>query len=90
MTGDTDRRQGIAFIVAMDPIAIIIAGTREADHFPAGHITIAAIDRIGEKTFAGILQDDFEERRRAGAIECDRSLFKRGARVGNYSLSFGK
>ena len=40
----------------VDPVRKVGTRTREADPFPGGHAAIAAVERIGEVTFAGILQ----------------------------------
>src|SRR5260221_13065973 len=43
---DADRRQRIAFVVALDPIPIVVARPGESDHLPADHVAVAAIRAI--------------------------------------------
>src|SRR5690242_4354690 len=50
--GDADRRQREALVVALDPVAIVVAGARKPQHLPADHVAVAAIERIGEEALA--------------------------------------
>ena len=59
---DADGRKRIALVMAVDPVAIIVARAWKADHAPGAHVAIAAVDRIGEKTLLRVLQQQFEER----------------------------
>src|SRR5271169_6337533 len=47
---DADGGTGVAFVMPGDPIAVIVAGARITDHAPRAHVSIAAVDRIGEKS----------------------------------------
>src|SRR5580698_6189373 len=53
---DGDRSFGIRHVVLVDVIAIIVTRARKAQHLPARHATIAAVERVGEATFHGVLQ----------------------------------
>src|ERR1700712_2556987 len=55
------RRMRGAVVVGLDPVAKIVAGAREADHRPAGHVAVAAINGIGEEALLGVLQQEREE-----------------------------
>src|SRR5579859_1558278 len=74
--GDADRRQREALVVAVDPVAIVVAGAGKAHHLPADHVAIAAIDRIGEEALARVVQQLLEESFRAGAVELGRALLE--------------
>src|SRR6185437_9133285 len=76
--GDTDGRQREALVVALDPVAIVVAGAGKADHFPADHVAVAAIDRIGEEALLRVVQYVLEESLRAGAVELDRAFLEAG------------
>ena len=56
-------------LVAFHPIHEIGAGAGEADHGPADHAFIAAMDRVAEESFFGVLQQQIEENLRRNAIE---------------------
>src|SRR5476651_2107006 len=58
---DGDGAFGIRLVVLADMIAIVVARAREADHLPARHALVAAIERIGEEAFHGVLQHQFEK-----------------------------
>src|SRR6476659_3892381 len=58
---DGDRPLGIGDIVLADMIAIVVTRAGEANHLPARHVAVAAIKRVGEKAFHGILQHQLEE-----------------------------
>src|SRR4029077_2043324 len=58
---DADRRKGITLVVTLYPIAIIVACSGKSDQLPTSHVTVAAIDRVGKKTFLGVLQEQCEE-----------------------------
>src|SRR5258708_11152902 len=75
---DADGRQGIALVVAIDPVAVVVLGAGEADHLPPDHAAIAAVDGIGEESLAGGVQHLLEEPGGAGAGEGDRALLHAG------------
>src|SRR6476646_9654626 len=56
-----DGRQGEALAVFADELSVVVSRAGEADHLPSCHVAIAAIDRIGEKPFDRVLQEDAEE-----------------------------
>src|ERR1051325_1091504 len=74
---DANRRQRIGLVVALHPVAVVVARTREADHFPANHVAVAAIDRIGEEPLFRVLQQKVEELRSADAFELQAAVFER-------------
>src|ERR1700730_14112171 len=47
--------------MALDPVEIIVARAGVADHLPADHVAVAAIQRIGKKSFLHVLNDEHEE-----------------------------
>src|ERR1700722_13274312 len=59
---EPDRGEGHPLAVPGYPIRIVVVGTRETNHLPGTHIFVAAIDRIREITFLGILQKHGEKR----------------------------
>src|SRR5690348_3333059 len=74
--GDADRWQRVALVVALDPVAVVVARAREAQHLPADHVAVAAIDRIGEEALARVGQYLLEQPLGAGAVELDRALLE--------------
>src|SRR5882762_7671132 len=52
---------GIRLVVLADMVAIIVTRAGKADHLPARHVLVAAIERIGEEAFHGVLQHQFEK-----------------------------
>ena len=62
-SADGDGSIRIVLPGLIDPVGEVGARAREADPFPGGHAAIAAIERIGEVAFVGILQQLREERR---------------------------
>src|SRR5580692_5920159 len=58
---ESDRGVGYALSVARHPLFIIVVGPGESNHLPGPHILIAAVDRIGEVAFLGVLQEHREE-----------------------------
>src|SRR5471032_2388550 len=52
---------GIRLVVLVDMVAIVVARAGKADHLPARHALVAAIERIGEETFHGVLEHQFEK-----------------------------
>src|SRR3569833_2839417 len=53
---DGDRPARVRHVVLVDMVAIVVARAGEADHFPARHVLVAAIQRVGEEAFHGVLQ----------------------------------
>src|ERR1700723_3960070 len=47
---------GITLVVPAHPVSIVVAGAGIADHFPAAHVFVAAIDWIREKSLLHVLQ----------------------------------
>src|ERR1041385_2081189 len=74
---DAHRRQRIGLVVPLHPVAVVVARTREADHFPANHVAVAAIDRIGEEPLLRVLQQKIEELRSADAFKLQAAVFER-------------
>jgi hypothetical protein len=64
--------------VTLDPVPIVVACARKSDQPPSRHVTIAAIDGIGEKSLLRVLQEQREELRAVGAFERDRSRLEAG------------
>src|SRR5262249_42867468 len=54
---DAHRRQREALVVAVDPVEIVVAGAREADHLPRRHVAVAAVYRVGEEAHLHVLDD---------------------------------
>jgi hypothetical protein len=81
LASDADRRMRITFVVVADPVAVVIADARKADHFPSDHVAIAAMDRIGEKPFGYVLQQRVEKGLRIDAVEFDLTRFNSLQRV---------
>src|ERR1700722_4989407 len=77
LADDADGRQRVGFGVALDPVAIVVAGAGEADHLPCGHIAVAAIDGIGEEALPRVGQHLLEKGGGARALECYRAVFER-------------
>src|SRR5208337_5373500 len=73
---DAHGRVGVAFIMAGNPVAVVVARAWEANHLPAGHVAIAAIDGIGEEAFPCILHDVLEECFAVLIAQLDRAFFK--------------
>lgn len=80
-TGDTDRRIGVAFVVTLDPVAIVVTNAGKTDHLPAGHVAIAAVDRIGEESFGHVLQQCAKKALRFDAVEFDVAGFEALQRI---------
>ena len=76
MAGDADCRQRNAFIVTVDPVAIIIVRPRESDHLPRGHIFVAAVNRVGEEAVPGVRENEREEALAVEAIELERAVLQ--------------
>src|SRR5580658_10307494 len=47
-TCQVDRRQGVGLVADFDPVRVVSAHTRVADHLPRAHALIAAVHGIGE------------------------------------------
>src|ERR1700722_9614478 len=58
---ESDGGVGDALSMARHPFFIIVVGPRESNHLPGPHVLIAAVDRIGEVAFLGVLQEHCEE-----------------------------
>lgn len=69
--GDADWGMGITLVVTANPIAVVVADAGKPDHLPSDHLTIAAVDGIGEEALRHILQQDIEETLRIDAVEPD-------------------
>src|ERR1700722_16205175 len=54
---------GIGHTLAMTghPLLVIVMSPRKSDHPPGSHVLIAAVDRIGEVTLLGVLQEHGEK-----------------------------
>src|SRR6476661_2111635 len=71
---DGGLRVGLA--VLFDFRDIVVARTGEPDQLPAREIAVAAIDRIREKTFIGVLPEHREELFGRGAHQFDLALLE--------------
>src|SRR5438105_3180970 len=58
---DGDRAFWIRHVMLADMVAVVVARPGKADHLPARHVLIAAIERIGEKALHRVLQHQLEE-----------------------------
>src|ERR1700681_4596209 len=47
--------------MARHPFLVVVVGAWKTYHLPSGHIFIAAINRVGEIAFLGVLQEHVEE-----------------------------
>src|ERR1700689_1883867 len=54
-----------------DGVAIVVTRARKADEFPSRHVTVAAINRIGEKAFHGVGQNTLKKLFAATVLELD-------------------
>src|SRR5580700_5439320 len=68
---DRYGRQRVGLIVFADVVAIVVTRARKADELPSRHVTVAAIDRIGEEAFHRVGQDGLEEVLAAAVLELD-------------------
>src|SRR5262249_39420116 len=66
---DADRRQREGLVVAIDPVEIVVACARKADHFPGRHVAVSAIERISEEALLNELECLGEECLAVGAVE---------------------
>jgi hypothetical protein len=55
---DVDGRVRVAFVVAPDPVAVVVARSGKADHPPGAHVAVAAVDRIRRRTSAACLSNN--------------------------------
>src|SRR5690606_16063911 len=55
------RGHGVGVAVARDFVDIVVAGPRKADQLPACEVAIAAVHRVGEKTFLCVLPKNREK-----------------------------
>src|SRR5271155_4350107 len=78
MSANADGRMRVAFVVPLDPVAIVVTGAGEADHFPGRHVTIAAVNGVSKEAVTRILQQYVKERLRNHALELQRSVFHPG------------
>src|SRR5579864_7135560 len=76
MIGDAHRRQGDTLVMPVDPVAIIVMRAGKADHLPRRHVSVAAIDRVGEKAVPGVFEDELEELLAVRAVELERAVFE--------------
>src|ERR1700691_2161217 len=67
---------GITLVVPAHPVAVVVAGAGIADHFPAAHILVAAVDRVREESFLRVLQQGLEEELAIGSFEPHFSCFQ--------------
>ena len=58
---DPYRGQRIPLVVTPDPVTVVVASTRKANHLPADHVAVAAINRVGEEALLRVLQQLLEE-----------------------------
>jgi len=60
----------------IDPVQIVVAGTGEADHLPANHVAVAAVDRVGEEAHVNVADDLLEKRFSVHPFELDLFVFE--------------
>ncbi len=66
---EADGRTGIAFVMSVDPVAVVVPGAGIADHAPRAHVAIAAVNRIGEKSLPRVRKQQLEERLSIDAVQ---------------------
>src|ERR1700730_16906938 len=76
MAVDADDRQGDALVMTIDPVAVIVMRTREANHLPRRQVFVAAVDRIGEKAALRVLEDLGEKRLAVEAVKLERTVLQ--------------
>src|SRR5689334_24445473 len=67
--GDAHWWQREAFVVALDPVEIVVARSGITDHSPGDHVAIAPIDGIREKSLLHVLEDLIEKNFCIDAVE---------------------
>ena len=81
--------------VFVDQIVVIRIGSGESQHSPAHFVFVATVDRIGEETFNGVLQEELEKYIARHTVQIDAAffqarqvtvLFSRGQLIENLSL----
>ena len=81
MSADADNRQGDAFVVTIDPVAVIVMCARKSNHLPRRQIFVAAIDRIGKKAISRVGEDLDEELFAIDAVKLERPHFQSADRL---------
>src|SRR5262249_50337291 len=72
---DADRRMRVTLVVAPDPVAVVVTCPGEADHLPRAHVSVAAVNRVGEESLLDILDDLREEGLAVDAFQLDSAVF---------------
>src|SRR5262249_19757497 len=85
MARDPDWRKGEALVVPLDPVPVVVAGARKADHLPARQVLVSAVDRVGEETVLRVLEDELEELGPVGAFELEGAVLE----AGDHLILFG-
>src|ERR1700738_3818608 len=62
--------------VLVDQIVVICIGSGESQHSPTHFVFVATVDGIGEKTFDGVLQEEFEKYIARHAVQIDAAFFQ--------------
>src|ERR1700752_5114305 len=70
---EADGRMWVALVMTLNPGAILVTGAGIADHSPRAHVTIAAVNRVGEKSLVHVCQQLFEERLPVDAVQFRRA-----------------
>src|SRR5215471_10175762 len=53
---NANRRQGIAFVMPLDPVPVVVARAGVSDHPPADHVAVTTVYGVSEKSFLRVLQ----------------------------------
>jgi len=67
--------------VPFDPVPVVVARAGKTDHLPAGHIAIAAVYGVGEKSLLRVLQQQLEERVSIRALKAHFVLLQPGEQL---------
>src|SRR5581483_1769452 len=73
---DADGRVRVTLVVAAHPVAIVITRARKADHLPSAHVTVGAVDGIGEEPCLGVLQQRLEKLLAVDLFEAELAAFE--------------
>src|SRR6202041_2002634 len=61
LSGQIDRRQRVGLVANLDPVGVIGPHAGIADHFPGGHVFVAAVPGVAEVPHARFAQELIEE-----------------------------
>src|SRR5262245_61888664 len=74
--GDTDGRQWEALVVPADPIKVVVARARIADHFPRDHVAVTAINGVSKEPHLHIPDDLRKERCSVYPVQLELTLLQ--------------